>query len=291
MTFLLRKAGFSWLSRIFGGSSEEVRVDKREVLRSLKLKIDESIKAVKDAILRLKGRYEELSSRTIKSIMRRERERAIIYANELAQIKKMVKKLYVAEMAMEQVKLRFETLEDISDLSNTFTEITGLLNVAKEYVKEEVPALAVGIESLINEAKMVVAQTQDIGTLEVTEGVYYTPEATKVLNELEKMAEEKVSKELPKIPISMLNAFKGGGEEVGLEVIIKSNPVYKVRKPGRLKQLRRLSDRDLEEKVFEYILSHGGFIDIADAARSIGVSINDVKKALNSLREQNKIVF
>ena len=283
-TFLLGDKGGSWFLRLLGIRARK-RVDRRKLIEALIVKIDSSLQEIRDSISRLEKRYKDLVKKAmIAAFFRNERDRALIYANEANEVKKMAKKLKVSEKALEQVKLRFETIENVSNLSLILNEITGILVATKEYVKDVMPNLAVSLDSLANEAKRIIAETTDVDLRTEEGGVYVTPEAKKLLKEIEAMAEESISKNMPDIPASMLTPLPSKGIEVKVKDV--SKPVKKPKRP-----IRKLSPEEIDKAVLEYIITHGGFIDISDVANRLNIDKSEVMASLHRLKEQNKIVF
>ena len=105
------------------------------------------------------------------------------------------------------------------------------------------------------------------------------------------MAEERVSKQLPEPPISLIRSPKPSAVTVK-GITLPAHTMQTRRKTTRPSvRVRSVRKEDLESKVLEYIVMHGGFIDISDAAKALGVAKEDVMDALNRLKDMNKITF
>jgi len=285
---ILGRSGGGWFVRIFGIRPKE-RLDRRKLLTILIARIDTALGEIKSGVLRLRGRYNELRKMMLAAIYRGERDRALIYANEVAEVKKMIKKLEVSAKAIEQVKLRLETLENVSNIPTVLGEITGVLVATRDYVKDVMPSLAMNLDTLVTEARRVITETTDVD-VKTEDVIYATPEAKKLLKKIESAVEENISKQLPDIPINLIvppPSAKHVGEEKRISQLVGvSVGKPKVRRPGR-----KLSPEEIDRKVLEYIVSHGGFIDVSDAAQRLNIEKSEVLAALYRLREQNKIMF
>ena len=279
------RGGKGWFLRLLGIRSRK-RIDKGKLLEALIVKIESSLNHIKENIVRLKLRYQRLIERGIKTLLKGSKDRALIYFNEAVEVRKIVKKLSVSEKALEQVKLRLETLESVTDVPHVLGEVAGVLLATRDYVKDVMPSIALNIDSLINEAKRVISETTDVN-LSGEEGVYVTEEAKKLLKEMETAVEESVSKQLPEIPSSVLMPLISKNAK-GVEVKIKDTQKVP-QKPKR--PIRRLSPEEIDKKVMEYILTHGGFIDISDVASQLSIDKSEVMASLHRLKEQNKIIF
>ncbi|MEO3992724.1 MAG: hypothetical protein QN229_00170 [Desulfurococcaceae archaeon TW002] len=279
---------FKWFSGFIGKIKGGSKVDPKKFISLLIVHVDSAKQEVSDTVARLKSRYDHLVKATISASIGKEKDRALIYANEATQVREMTTKLVVVEKVLEQVKLRLETLEDVSNLSHHLIEVSNLLVVAKDYVKDLVPNLAYNIDSLINESRRVIASTTDYAKLKPEEIIEHTPEAKKLLQEIEKAAEETIKSQLPEIPVDILLPVKVKGN---LEEKIKKD-VEAITLPSKQPDKFKTIDQNLLEKaLLEYIVTHNGFVDVNHFKNMFGVSKEDVYKALNRLREQNKIVF
>ncbi len=284
---ILGRGGGGWFVRIFGIKPKERRVDRRKVLTVLIARIDTALSEIKSGVLRLRMRYNDLRKMMLSAIYRGERDRALIYANEVAEVKKMVKKLEVSAKALEQVKLRLETLENVSNIPVVLGEITGVLVATRDYIKDVMPSLAMNLDALVTEARRVITETTDVD-VKSEDVIYATPEAKKLLKKLESAVEENVSKQLPDIPISLIvpPKTKIESEERKISQLVGISIKPRIRRP-----MRKLSKEEIDRKVLEYIVSHGGFIDVSDAAQKLNIDKSEVLAALYRLKEQNKIMF
>ncbi|MEM2020873.1 MAG: hypothetical protein QXP80_01435 [Zestosphaera sp.] len=277
-----------WLSGLLTRFRGGAKVDPKKFISLLIVHVDTAKQEVSDAVARLKTRYDHLVKATISASIGRENDRALIYANEATQVREMTTKLVVVEKVLEQVKLRLETLEDVSNISTSLIEVSNLLVVAKDYVKDLVPNLAYNIDSLINESRKVIASTTDYAKVKPEEIIEHTPEARRLLQDIEKAAAETIKSQMPEIPVDILLPIKVRGN---LEEKIKKEAevIPEVSKP---QERSRVIDQSLLEKaLLEYIVMHNGFVDVNHFREMFGVSKEDVYRVLNKLREQNKIIF
>jgi len=279
-----RRGGSNWFLRILGIRPRK-RIDKSKIIEALIVKIDSALNQIRDNIIRLKLRYKGLIERAIKTLLSGGRVKALIYLNEAAEVKKIVKKLGVSEKALEQVKLRLETLESVTDVPQVLGEISGVLLATRDYIKDVMPNIALSLDSLVSEAKRVISETTDVGIGE-EEGVYITEDAKKLLKEIENAVEESVSKQLPEIPMSLVTPLLSKGVEVKIKDAGKEQQVKRPKRP-----VRKLSPEEIDRKVMEYILTHGGFIDVSEVASQLNVDKSEIMASLHRLKEQNKIIF
>lgn len=288
MTFMVTDKGGGLrrlLDFVSWGLGLKSKLEKKRIIATLLVQIEASAQEVRESITKLKLRYNHLLKQAITAIVQKENDRALIYANEAAQVKRMVMKLVVVDKVLEQVKLRLETIENVSNISTPMIETANMLALARDYIKDVVPSMAYSIDSLISETKKVLTETTDAIEINSEVAIEYTPDAKRLLNELEKVAAETVRNQLPDIPLGLMISGKGKGLEVRVkETAVKIAAAPKVR-------IRRPKPEDIDREVLEYILTHGGFIDVGDVAARLGVGKKEVMESLHRLREQNKIAF
>ncbi|GEM_PF-441731 len=280
------------------GKSRRER-DRKTVIARMISALNVMIDELKNSSLRLMKRHKMLIQQAIVAYLKKERDRSAIYANEAAQVKNMVLRILTAEKVLEQVKLRLETMESVSNIPVLMSEAASLITAAKEYVKDIVPGMAYNMEKLVGEARSAVVETTDAVRVDSSAAIEVTPEARKLLEKIRKSVEESVKEQLPEIPLELLAGDRGSGLEVtimnrALKARQASSRVQAVPVPKpkpRPKPRRLLSKDAIDKAVLEHIIMHGGFIDVNDVARELGVTKKEIMESLHRLREQNRIRF
>ncbi len=299
MSFVISEkgGGLRRLLLLIGFSRGRRERDRRTIIARMISALSVMIDELKNSSLRLMKRHKMLVQQAIVAYLKRERDRSAIYANEAAQVKNMVLRILTAEKVLEQVKLRLETMESVSNIPVLMSEAASLIMAAKEYVKDIVPGMAFNMEKLVGEARSAVVETTDAVRVDTSAAIEVTPEAKELLEKIRKSVEESVKEQLPEIPVELLAGDRGSGLEVTImnralkagQVSSKASatPVPKpVARPKRL-----LSKDAIDKAVLEHIITHGGFIDVNDVARELGVTRKDIIESLHRLKEQNRIRF
>ncbi len=299
MSFVISEkgGGLRRLLLLIGFSRGRRERDRRTIIARMISALSVMIDELKNSSLRLMKRHKMLVQQAIVAYLKRERDRSAIYANEAAQVKNMVLRILTAEKVLEQVKLRLETMESVSNIPVLMSEAASLIMAAKEYVKDIVPGMAFNMEKLVGEARSAVVETTDAVRVDTSAAIEVTPEAKELLEKIRKSVEESVKEQLPEIPVELLAGDRGSGLEVTImnralkagQVSSKA-PATPVPKPvARPKRL--LSKDAIDKAVLEHIITHGGFIDVNDVARELGVTRKDIIESLHRLKEQNRIRF
>ncbi|MCD6323604.1 MAG: GntR family transcriptional regulator [Desulfurococcales archaeon] len=262
----------------------KARVDKKKIITAFLVRIEASAQEIRETITRLELRYQSLLKKAVSAMVKKENDRALIYANEAAQVKSIYRKLTVVDKVLEQIKLRLETIENMSNIQVPMVEVTNILSVVRDYIKDVVPSMASSIDTLINESKRVLVETTDSIEIDPEKALETTPEARKLLEDLEKTVAETVNNRLPDIPVSLLSP-----RSKSLEVKVKETAIKVPVAPRP--RIRKPRPEEIDREVLEYILTHGGFIDVGDLAAKLGVGKSVIRESLYRLREQNKIKF
>ncbi|MEM0320374.1 MAG: Snf7 family protein [Candidatus Nezhaarchaeales archaeon] len=171
----------------------------------LKYKIDMAMNKLKAQLgrldqvsARLMERDKKIFEKVVEAFMRHEMDRATLYANELAELRKMSKVILFSKLSLEKVLLRLGTIKEVGELvvamapavevvRNIKSSLSGILPDAERELGE----LSEILNSLVIEAGQVTGQAL---MLEATE------EAQKILEEAMAVAEQKMKEKLPEVP-------------------------------------------------------------------------------------------
>jgi len=174
---------------------------REEVRRNL----EQSLSKLNAQILRLESKYRELVSRSkeyfeqvVDAMESGDEERASIYAEEIAELRKLAKMVRRSQLMLEQVKLRLETIIEVSELIGLVVPLLSLITEVEDEVAGVAPDAAKNLHELAcyieDFTSSNMANTMEIGSQEVSE------DAKKILEEARKLAAEKVKESFPDVP-------------------------------------------------------------------------------------------
>jgi len=248
-------------------------------------RLDVQMDKLDETLNRLRDRDKELLEKTVKAYIAKDFARATIYANEVAELRKMAKIVLASRLALEKVKVRLETIRELGDVAAVMAPIIPILKGLKSQLAGIIPEISVELEEITNSMNSMLMELGQVTTTALSSPML-TEEAKRVLLEAQALAEEKIRENFPKIPPEIKVSIPKEGAKVPIPsaLTIAARPA-----PSRPAARIRLSLRVLEEKVLEYIRAHRGFIDVNDCARIFGVQKEDVLKALKSLERKGKI--
>lgn len=152
------------------------------------------------AATRLRNRDETLFETCARAISNGERERATIYAREIAEIKKIIYVVTQSQLSIEQVILRLETIKEIGDILQDLNPLLATVQGIAKRLNTIMPEVTLEL----NDMNSTIAQTLSTTTLDSTPPI--TPiEANvkgteEILQEVSAFAEEMLKKRLPEPP-------------------------------------------------------------------------------------------
>ncbi|HDJ66241.1 MAG TPA: hypothetical protein ENF33_00800 [Nitrososphaeria archaeon] len=187
------------------GDFDESLFDEK-AREKLKLKLEQSLNQLSAQIIKLRSKYGEMVARSkeyfeevVQALMNGDENRASIYAEEIAEIRRLAGIVIKTQLVLEQVKLRLETILEISDVLGLLIPLISLVAEVEDEVRGVAPEAA---ESLRELASCIEDFTSISGA---GEEVIQVPkeldaEALKILEEAQKKAAERVKSAFPDVP-------------------------------------------------------------------------------------------
>jgi division protein CdvB (Snf7/Vps24/ESCRT-III family) len=254
-------------------------------------------------IVKLTRRDQILFKTCATALKAKNNERAAIFANELAEIRKLTKVLYHTQILVERIILRLETLKEFNAAFADLKPVLRNLKTVTKSLSSFMPQMAYEMER-VNECifEVITMSKIDTSKLEVPTDVK-TPGGEEVLKEVADLLEEQITEKLPEPPTSTPVMEKPQSQRVEKrrqmvaltascsEVSESSEPKnYMSYKDTEMKQISwTVKDSALEETVLQYAKKREGQIDITQCANELNVAIGEVEKALETLGVKGKI--
>jgi division protein CdvB (Snf7/Vps24/ESCRT-III family) len=172
-------------------------------------RLDLQIHRLDQAAERFSQKDRALFGKIVAAYEKHDTAHANIYANELAEVRKMAKLVMNAKLALDQVQLRLQTVTELGDIVATLGPVIGVLR-----------SVSVGLVGVIPEAEN---ELGDIGNM--LSGLMFdagqssgfslnfnsvNEDASRILEEAATVAEQKISANFPDLPAGLsANAAKG----------------------------------------------------------------------------------
>ncbi|QKQ99342.1 hypothetical protein GWK48_02085 [Metallosphaera tengchongensis] len=158
-------------------------------------------------ISKMQERDRVLFERIVTAQMSKDNARAAMYANEIAEIRKMTKQLIGVQIALEQVQLRLETVTEVADVFNSLIPVIGVVRELRNAIKGVMPEISMELTEVEEGLQEVVIEAGDFtgGGLEQAAS---SPEARKILQEASMIAEQRMKENFPDLPSFVSTAQK-----------------------------------------------------------------------------------
>lgn len=261
---------------------------------------------IEQASFRLKKRDGFLFKTCVHALKNHNKERAKICANEVAEVKKIVKFLYHVELAIERVILRLETIRELSDIIIDLKPALRVLQKISKQLFEVLPDVSSELSTVsdvINETLHSTRMTADESMIPVSR---ITQGGEEVIEEVSSLLEREVADKLPEPPTSLEATEKIGVEQMvaltttcsqivseeTLETEDVSSGNLLTFKEAEVQELSlRVEKPSLEDILFEYVRKSKGQIDLLQCSVELNASYSEIEKALQSLGDKGKVVI
>ena len=150
-------------------------------------------------ILKIKRRDSEIFGKCVDAQMRKDKDRASIYADECHEVRKVFKVIFHCRLTIEQVILRLETIEIFADIASSIFIPVNLVKEMRGKLSGLLPSVASHLGEIASELEDIVlaSGTVEPSALEVTS---LTEEAKAILEEAQVLVEARVKDILPDLP-------------------------------------------------------------------------------------------
>jgi hypothetical protein len=238
------------------------------------------------------------------------KDKAAMCANEIAEVRKLLKFLYSVQLAIERVVLRLETLKELSDIVVDLKPALKLLqNVSSDLfqVLPDVSSELNTVNETIRETLCATKITADESLIPVGKK---TAAGEEVLDEVSNFLEQKLFDSLPEppeaiaaeekaAPIRELVALSASSsqvvgrkttEETGMDFKTEASKALFSYKKSEIKEISLKIERpSVEDRLLEYVRKSNGEIDLSRCSDDLKTSNEEIEKALESLGTQGKI--
>ena len=278
----------------------EVVVKSMQTLRVQQSKLGQ-------ASYRLKERDKILFQSCIGALKNKNKERAAICANEIAEVRKLLKFLCNVELAIERVILRLETIKELSDIVVDLKPALRLLQGVSQQLFEVLP----DVSSELNNVNDAISETLYSTRITADESIIpvnkKTPGGEEILNEVSGFLEQKLSETLPEPPATQKTPEKEEttikemvalattcSQTIGREVHADHNgdssqTLFSIKKAQIQEISLKVEKPQLEEVLLDYVKKSNGEIDLSRCSDDLKTSYEEVERALESLGAKGKI--
>jgi len=171
----------------------------KEQITSALYRLNVQKNKLETAASRMQQHDKEIFAKCINSQMAQDNARAMMYANECAEVRKMAKVTVQCQMALEQVYLRLETIEEFGDVAKMMAPVASVVHSIKSQISGVMPEVGfelgqIGevLSGVVDEAGEVTGSNYDVNAS--------GEEAQRILGEANTIAEQHMKNIFPDLP-------------------------------------------------------------------------------------------
>jgi division protein CdvB (Snf7/Vps24/ESCRT-III family) len=259
------------------------------------------------ASYRLRERDKGLFESCMGALKRDDKAKASICANEISEIRKLIKFLYSMELAIERVVLRLETIKELSEIVIDLKPALKLLQDVSGDLFQVLPDVSAelnNVNSTISETLYATKITTDENVIPVhrkTEG------GEAILKEVSSFIEQKLTEDLPEPPTTVapekakakpvkeMVALTASCSQVSgrknIDDLGDDSPqtLFSYKK-SEIKEISLTVEKSsIEDMLLEYVRKTNGEIDLTRCSSDLKASNEEIEKALEELGNKGKI--
>ena len=183
----------------------------------LKTQIEQANRQIRLLITQLDGTVNRIKQRdftiftnVVSSLAKHDAQHAAVYANELAEVRRMGKMVTQAQLAMEQISLRLGTITDLGEIASTLAPAVSVIKNMKEGLSLALPEADKEISEISGLLSSVLVDASTTGGFSLNFAAA-NEDAQKVLEEAAAVAEQRMKESFPEIPAGIFAKEEGEG--------------------------------------------------------------------------------
>jgi len=161
------------------------------------------ISQLDSAVNRIRQRDSTIFKSVVSSLAKHDMQHAAVYANELAEVRKMGKMVTQAQLAMEQISLRLGTITDLGEIASTLAPAVSVIKNMKEGLQMALPEADKEISEISGLLSSVLVDASTTGGISLNFDAA-NEDAQKVLEEASIVAEQRMKESFPEIPAGVI---------------------------------------------------------------------------------------
>lgn len=155
------------------------------------------------AVNRIKQRDATIFQGVVSSLAKHDAQHAAVYANELSEVRKMGKMVTQAQLALEQISLRLNTITDLGEIASQLAPAVSVIRSVKGSLQSALPDADKEIGEISGLLSSVLIDAGTTGGISLDFNVA-NEDAQRVMEEAASVAEERMRESFPEIPAGAL---------------------------------------------------------------------------------------
>ena len=235
---------------------------------------------------RLAQRRKLLYDTTVRALTAKDKSKANVYANEWAELRKVAKVVYASELALTQVILRLESINEVGEVISHMSTAFKVLRKVSKTVQGLVPALDQASEEINNTLTETMAE---IGNVTPSISLNLQTESGEELVEQARRYAEEQAEEMQRNLAVTPEAVRRQMETPSRVSILATGEEDDGEK--RFLGVLYTSAREdgTEDLVLKYASAHAGAVDVNDASKSLSLQPDEVEHAMLKLLSEGRV--
>lgn len=165
-------------------------------------RIELQVQRLDQATDRFSDRDKKIFARIVDAYTKHDMARANVFANELAEIRKMEKMIMHGRLALEQIVLRLRTVSELGDIVTTLAPAVGVLRTVKHGMSAIFPEAERELGQIGNLLNGIIIDAGQSSGLTINFDTA-NEDAQNILAEASSVAETKIKDKFPELPAGM----------------------------------------------------------------------------------------
>lgn len=203
-----------WTKPSGQGFSERVKEAVRPA-GPLKPRLEQATRQIQIQIAKLDATSTKLRERdsaifhkVVGSIQKHDMQHASVFANELAEVRKMHKMVTQARLALEQIVLRLNTVQELGDIVVTLTPAMAVIRNVKSGLVSVLPEAENEIGEISGLLSGILVDAGQLGGYTLNFDAA-NEDAEKIMAEASAVAEQRMKERFPELPTAVTSAAAG----------------------------------------------------------------------------------
>ena len=171
-------------------------------------RIELQVQRLDQANDRFSQRDKTIFQRIVEAYTKHDMARANVFANELAEIRKMEKMIMHARLALEQIVLRLRTVSELGDVVSTLAPAVGVLRTVRSGMASVFPEAERELGSIGNLLSGIIIDAGQSTGLTLNFDAA-NEDAQKILTEAGSVAEQQIKDKFPDLPAGIPSVTEG----------------------------------------------------------------------------------
>ncbi|HEX9261056.1 MAG TPA: Snf7 family protein [Candidatus Bathyarchaeia archaeon] len=166
-------------------------------------RIELQVQKLDQATERFTQRDKSIFARIVDAYTKHDTARANVFANELAEVRKMERLIINARLALEQIVLRLRTVSELGDVVSTLGPAVGVLRSVKAGLTSVFPEAESELGEIGNMLSGIMIEAGQGSSGMTLNFDSVNEDAAKILNEAATVAEQRIKEKFPDLPPGM----------------------------------------------------------------------------------------